>query len=166
LNGAGRSYAQQARVRTVNPLESIRESVRESVKAFVQHGLGCECPDAVFEDIEFRRLDGGTGLRLDEMIVGRRLLIYIAQAPAGELLDSHLAELLSRGRRERDEKAYHRFRLVVVGDPAGPLGQAAEDLFHRSQDRDERVHLHVLGTQAVPDLGRLQIDGGAPDGVP
>lgn len=118
----------------------------EQIKHFVQNTLGCGCPEEVFQSTECRRQ-----LRLDNFIVldgaiviGNRLLIYIAEAGSAGCIEEHMPVLVARGRKERDEKGLNRFRLVLVSDRPDEVRQAAERQFEELRGNDEKVYLHVI----------------------
>ena len=118
----------------------------EHIKLFVQNTLGCGCPEEVFKSIDVRR-----SVRLNNFIVldiviviGNRLLIYIAEARSEGCIEEHLPVLVAAGKKERDEKGLNRFRLVLVSDRPDEVLQAAERQFEELRGDDEKVHLHVI----------------------
>ncbi|MBN2497237.1 MAG: hypothetical protein JXR96_21775 [Deltaproteobacteria bacterium] len=97
-------------------------------------GLGCGCPDEVFESIRLRtaELDGAELL----VEVGARLLVALVDAA-----DAPRAEaLLERGRALRDREGLNRFRLVLVGQIAA--ARLAE--LERAVQADDRLHVHAI----------------------
>jgi len=124
----------------------------ERIKHFVQHTLGCGCPDEVFHSIDVRR-----SVRLNSFIVldsvltiGSRLLVYIAEAGSAGCIEEHLPVLVAAGIKERDEKGLNRFRLVLASDMPDEVRQAAERQFTELRGTDEKVHLHVIGNKEIP----------------
>jgi hypothetical protein len=120
---------------------------RERIKLFVQHTLGCGCPEEVFLSIDVReRIALNSFIVLDSaLIIGNRLLIYIAEAGTARCIEEHLPVLVKSGRVERDEKRLNRFRLVLVTDEPEAIRQAGGKLFEELRGTDEKVHLHVIG---------------------
>jgi hypothetical protein len=124
----------------------------EYIKHFVQHTLGCGCPEEVFRSIDVRsavRLNSFIDLN-SILIIGNRLLVYIAEAGPAGCIEEHLPVLVAAGRKERDEKGLNRFRLVLAADDPGGLRQAAEKHFEGLRGTDEKVHLHVIDRKAMP----------------
>ena len=80
------------------------------IEHFVRGTLGCQCPDEVFQSISIDR--SGTAddaASCTRLLVGHRLLIYVLDAASFGVAESALADLVARGRRERDERGYNRF---------------------------------------------------------
>ena len=118
----------------------------EHIKLFVQNTLGCGCPEDVFRSIEVRqnvRIHSFLVLE-SAIIIGNRLLIYIAQAGSAGCIEEHLPVLVAMGRKERDKKGLNRFRLVLVSDLPDEVRHAAERQFDELRGMDEKVHLHVI----------------------
>jgi hypothetical protein len=64
---------------------------------------------------------------------------------------AHLGAWIAAGLSERDRRALNRLRLVVTLDEPTPESVAdIEGAFARLPDLDDRVHLHVVPTTAVP----------------
>jgi hypothetical protein len=118
----------------------------EHIKHFVQNTLGCGCPEDVFKSIDVRRnVRVNSFIVLDSAIViGNRLLVYIAEAGSAGCVEEHLPVLVAAGKKERDEKGLNRFRLVLVSDRPDEVRQAAERQFEELRGKDEKVHLHVI----------------------
>jgi hypothetical protein len=125
---------------------------RERIKLFVQHTLGCGCPEEVFLSIDIReRIALNSFIVLNSaLIIGNRLLIYIAAAGTEGCIEEHLQILVSAGEKERDEKGLNRFRLVLVTDEPEAIRQAGGKLFKELRGTDEKVHLHVINRKAMP----------------
>ncbi len=114
------------------------------IKSFVQDTLGCGCPEEVFQAIDCKsyvRLSDDVTLTW-AITIGGRLLIYVIEKDAG-LDDALLAFLVAKGRKERDSRGLNRFRLVVAADD-GAAKEGLMHMFEELQDRDEKVHLHVI----------------------
>ncbi len=125
----------------------------QAVTKFVRDVIGCNCPDEVFRHIEIQR--GSSAVKACsadcELRIGGRLLIVVTSEPVSRL-SPHLAEIITEGKRAREESKLNRFRLVVqTGNPdreSEQLLRAFESLSHQ----DERTHLHVLPKGGVPNF--------------
>ena len=122
-------------------------SARHSaIEGFVRETLGCACPDEVFAAIE----DGERG-GLRRIAVGGRLLVYLVAPARGGLTADQLDGYLSRGRRERDELGFNRFRLVIAADDERTTeAEALTGAFERLRAGDERLHLHLIPSSRLP----------------
>lgn len=119
---------------------------RDTITAFVREALGCACPEEVFDRIEILRDTMAGGIPVEaRLVIGARLLIYIAQAPDAAVLEG----LVVAGKRERDMHGLNRFRLVIISDDVDSREGALAGKFHSALDEDEKAHIHV-------------IDGGSP----
>ncbi len=124
----------------------------DRIKYFVQNILGCGCPEEVFRSIDVRR-----NVRLNSFIVpdcaiviGNRLLIYIAKAGSASCIEEYLPVLLAAGEKELDAKGLNRFRLVLVANEPDEVRQAAEIQFEELRGPDEKSHLHVIRRNEMP----------------
>lgn len=124
---------------------------REKIKAFVQQTLRCSCPEEVFYSIDY-----WSGIKVndqillhDKIIIGKRLLIYVVEADNTEYLNRTLKFIFDIGKRERDERGFNRFRLVLAVDTFNEIKQIAENIF-KDIDKDEKVHLHVVLKSDTP----------------
>lgn len=122
------------------------ELAPEQVEPFVRNVLGCGCPDEVFEQVELEDRTG-QGLAYQCIRVGGRLLVYLADLPGSPGWEGRLEQLIVQGLRERDQRCYNRFRLVL---PAceGLDEQRTLDLFTRLTRHDETAHLHLVPGEA------------------
>jgi hypothetical protein len=121
------------------------------IEHFVRATLGCQCPDEVFQSVsidQLRTADGAIGYT--RLLVGNRLLIYILDAAAGNVADGALADLVVRGCRERNQRSYNRFRLVIACDEPAPEDTAVRRTFAQAAGNDERAHLHCLPRALLP----------------
>lgn len=107
-------------------------------------GLGCACPDEVFDEIRvIDEVVPGVPLIIE---VGRRLSVgFVSSGSHGDWL-----ELLERGRALRDARGLNRFRLVVVGD----VNQAGLEVTSGRAllEIDDRVHLHGMDVRTLETL--------------
>ena len=124
----------------------------EHIKHFVQNTLGCGCPEDVFGSIELSsNVRLSSFITLDHAIViGNKLLIYIAEAGSAGCIEEHLPVLVAAGTKERDEKGLNRFRLVLISDRPADVQQAAGKLFEELRGNDGKVHLHVIDKRSIP----------------
>ena len=117
---------------------------KEIIKRFAVDVLGCGCEQSVFNSID---VDEGfllnCGVRLSKKIlIGRRLLIYIADA--GSCAPGEVAAVVHEGLAERDANGYNRLRLVIVTPETGAVLKVYNDAFRMTADKDEKCHIHVL----------------------
>jgi hypothetical protein len=116
-----------------------------ALRAFVRDTLGCSCPEVVFDAVARTDLvvDGqAAGTRL---VIGDRLLVYVA---LGEVEARAIDALAAVGLRDRDRHGLNRFRLVI-GVPAGaaPSGDL-QDVFSAAVAGDPKAHLHFVSEVA------------------
>jgi len=125
------------------------------IKDFVQGGLGCQCPEEIFNAVDcvdnFTSADGSVvKARIN---VGNRLLVYVVEM-SGRMGGDYIRNLLKEGKRERDSRGFNRFRLAIcTADREGVLSML-RDLSHSADGNgsslelavglDERVHAHIL----------------------
>ena len=124
----------------------------ERIKHFIQNTLGCSCPEEVFRSIDVRRnVRLNSFIVLDSaLIIGNRLLVYLAEAGSAGCIEEHLPVLVAAGTKERDEKGLNRFRLVLISDRPADVQQAAGKLFEELRGNDGKVHLHVIDKRSIP----------------
>lgn len=124
----------------------------DTIKRFVRGTLGCACPDAVFEHIDCRRETGDAGTTVVRLLIGARLLVRVITPVDAAQLEAHLARWVARGIAEREAAGLNRFRLVLGCDNPASLSARAHAIFDGLESRDDRVHLHLLGSMALADL--------------
>jgi hypothetical protein len=134
------------------------------IKHFVQHTLGCSCSEEVFRSIEVRRNEHlNNFITLDSaVIIGNRLLLYIAVTGSVRCIEEHLPVLVAVGMKERNEKKLNRFRLVLVVDDPEEVRWLAERQFEELRDSDEKVHLHVIKKDDLLFTAESAEKGGTP----
>ncbi len=132
----------------------MQENVKTgNVKAFIQKTLGCDCDESVFQHIENERNVDAGGIKLRNHInVGGRLLVYIVDAEGPSFVRSHMADLLEAGRKERDDRNFNRFRLVLVAATDSGVQLEVNRTLKLSKAVDEKVHVHILEKS---DVGAL-----------
>lgn len=132
------------------------------IEQFVRTVLGCSCPAAVFRAVTLENdppaFAGLAPVRL--LRIGGRLLVLLLEAGERDVPALPLEQLLARGRQLRDAESCNRFRLVVaVPAPEAVQGPLAER-FARFGGRDERLHLHVVSTDRLPNALRSPLQQG------
>ena len=117
----------------------------EDIKAFARDVLGCDCPEQVFSRIiceDNVRTD--SGLTISHRInIGGRLLIYVSAPDQTSELSSELVKLVDSGEKERNDKGFNRFRLVLVSENPDLIKDDAQKLFEQL-GKDEKIHLHII----------------------
>jgi hypothetical protein len=131
----------------------VTETQRASaaLERFARESLGCQCAPEVFSRVEESAapLPGLPEVRR-RIAIGGRLLIYLVEIPDDASMVTRIDRWVAAGRAERDERGMNRLRLVVsLNDPTPVSVTAIEDAFSRLQGLDDRIHLHVLATEAV-----------------
>jgi hypothetical protein len=129
----------------------VTEPDHGDIERFVRGTLGCGCPDEVFRTVSLSRLPAVPGRpAVLQLLIGSRLLIHVAAAPAEPSAAGWLEQLAANGRAARDRHGYNRFRLVVVGVVTAAPAAELEARFARALARDERAHLHLLDAAQLP----------------
>ena len=122
-------------------------TMKENIKSFAREILGCDCPEKVFQQIDFFenvpiQEDVRVACRIS---VGGRLLIYVYNVERSTDIVEEMTELILHGQEAKKADGYNRFRLVLVSDDkegiAGKTTQAFDDL-----QKDENIHLHIIRT--------------------
>lgn len=135
-------------------MTAISETDRQTVKEFVQEVLGCTCPNEVFRNINLEKNPSSFAdlSRGDMIAIGNKLLVYLVKASDGEVVAGRLQQLFNRGREKRDEGGFNRFRLVVSTSGTQSTRDTLTRRYEALEDIDERLHLHVIGVEQLPDL--------------
>ena len=127
---------------------------RAAIKKFVREGLGCTCPDAVFDSISveqnpdvFDEMQKGLLLR-----VGGKLLLYLVETNDWASVAAKLEQIIRWGRKNRDAGGFNRFRLVVSTPDIQPARQILVRQFDALNELDEKLHLHVITPDQLPEL--------------
>lgn len=123
-------------------------SQKTAIQKFVRNVLGCTCPDEVFEQIDIGPVTSGD-YRWLRLLIGERLLIYIARMDNQEQINTELPVLLQSGREERDHRGYNRFRAVLATTDRLRFEPAAHRVFQRWEDRDPDTFLHLVDRQHI-----------------
>ena len=131
----------------------MRESKRLEIERFVKGTLGCACPEEVFRQVELETATEpcGAGL-MTRLVIGRKLLVYVAVPSASTQFPKQLVDLARHGRRERDEKALNRFRLVLVSYGCAATERRVREAIGGMLEGDDRAQVHVVPRGDVPTL--------------
>ncbi len=126
----------------------------DAIKSFVANTLGCNCPEEVFETISLEDdcqtiADVPVSCRI---VIGNRLLIYIAKAGNVTKPEEQLRALVETARKERDENKYNRARIVLTADDANATDPDLRVLFEEIRGDDEKMHLHIVSERAIPEF--------------
>jgi hypothetical protein len=116
-----------------------------ALRAFVRDTLGCTCPEAVFDAVTVSDLVVDGRLAGTRLVIGDRLLIYVAAGTGGGV---DIGALADAGLQDRDGHGLNRFRLVI-GLPDGEMPLALEDIFTASVAGDAKSHLHCLRGESI-----------------
>jgi hypothetical protein len=117
----------------------------EAIKAFTREILGCDCPEGVFgkivceDDVQIS-IELKVSYRIN---IGDKLLIYILVLNQRNKLGSELPELIAAGEKERNDRGFNRFRLVLVSEHPDVIKDDADKLFEQIE-KDEKIHLHII----------------------
>ncbi len=122
---------------------------RQYIKIFVQHTLGCACPDKIFEHIREQQVAAASLPHNRTLTIGGRLLIYIWHVKDQVNFEAKLFALLAAGKQERDETGLNRFRAVLATDDPQNLEPMVQLCFSRFEDRDDRLHVHLVTPDAL-----------------
>jgi hypothetical protein len=129
----------------------VTEADQGDIERFVRGTLGCGCPDEVFRTVSVSRLPAVRDRPpVLQLLIGSRLLIHVAVAPADSSAADWLEQLATNGRSARDRHGYNRFRLVIATVAPGCTVAGLDARFARALARDERAHLHVLDAAQLP----------------
>jgi hypothetical protein len=125
----------------------------DAVRRLVREGLGCQCPETIFDDVVIGRpsvfAEPGA-LSSAQVLVGRRLLVsFVELARLADGPTEGAKRLLLEGRHVRDEHGLNRFRLVLVGECER---SSVELLSTWASTVDDRLHVHALSVEALSTL--------------
>ncbi len=128
------------------------KNARDDMKSFVQDVLGCQCPPGVFSRMEYSGPEDSSEqfLLAGKLNVGNTLLIYFTSISDRGDLFKLLPTLGLRGKCERDDNGFNRFRLVLVSPECDTVREMADPIFSSLDFMDEKLHLHVVHPDAVP----------------
>lgn len=131
----------------------LTPSEKHILKSFVQDGLGCGCPDAVFSAIQVQKNPSAfNGLPVEFLIaVGGRLLVGISLS--GSLdngINADIKKSLALGKQLRDSAGFNRFRLVVPSEDLGGIVADVQEQYNGISGLDNRIHLHAVNPSVIP----------------
>jgi len=122
--------------------------INRKIKEFVRDKMGCKCPDEVFEHVEVEK-----DLKLGyfdinyKINVGNRLLIYVVD---GEKCNSEeIQNIVNKGVKERDERNFNRFRLVLIMDE---MNEEKCQKLIEIVEKIEKAHIHFVKKSDVSVL--------------
>lgn len=117
----------------------------EGIKAFTRNILGCDCPEKVFNKIVCEdNVKINSELTISHKInIGDKLLIYILTLNQTNKLGSELPKLIDAGEKERNDRGFNRFRLVLVSENPDIIKDDVQKLFEKL-GKDEKIHLHII----------------------
>ena len=122
------------------------------IEAFVRGPLSCNCPDKVFEKIEqiespveFEDLAANNLIK-----IGGLLLLLTLHVDDWQSLEPEMEAIFKRGIKLRDDIGYNRFRLVVATADAENAESALTKQFESFSAMDEKIHLHVVTPEELP----------------
>ena len=119
-----------------------------ALRTFVRETLGCTCPESVFESVERSETSVQGGTPVARLVIGDRLLIYVAMGDPGA---GRLAALAAAGLQDRDAHGLNRFRLVIgLRDAAAPVS-VLEAACAAAVGGDPRAHLHCVPAAACDE---------------
>lgn len=118
----------------------LADSDRIRIRCFVQEGLGCRCPDGVFEHVDLAWNCEGALLQL---AIGGRLLIRVHDTDAAGSLLRDLPLWIVEGAAQRDALGLKRLRLVLAADNPEAVEAPARGIFDRAAAGIGEIHLHV-----------------------
>ncbi|MCB1775086.1 MAG: hypothetical protein KDI88_15835 [Gammaproteobacteria bacterium] len=121
------------------------------IKRFVQQGLGCNCPESVFDNIRCDRA-GTDGRQFGRIVIGDRLLVLMLDVDGQGDLPAAVREVIRAGVAERDRNGWNRVRLVLRGESPTDWRGRAEAAFAATLP-DDRTHMHVVDVAATASLG-------------
>jgi hypothetical protein len=117
------------------------------IKRFVQETLGCTCPEAVFDEINYQK--ECADISASKINVGDRLLIYVISVDGKTGIQEVINTALEKGVEERNRQGFNRFRLVLATSSPDELRSAAEKSFADSGYANKKTHLHVVSQSDV-----------------
>ena len=123
----------------------------EAIKAFTRNILGCDCPEEVFNIIiceDNVKIDSGLTIT-HKINIGDKLLLYILILNQTSELVSELPKFIDAGEKERNDKGFNRFRLVLVTINPDIIRDDTHKLFEKL-GKDEKIHLHIINRNDFP----------------
>lgn len=129
----------------------LDQTTRNEITNFVRNKLGCQCPEEAFRTIVLEAGVTASGtIRYTRIVIGDRLLVYVFNQSESEHLDLVIPELAGTGIKERDDRKYNRFRLVVASRPPGQPSDQAVAIFRKHFGQDEKAYIHLVSGDDLP----------------
>jgi len=113
----------------------------DAVRGFSQDGLGCGCPEHVFDQIRVLRGEASPGLTNLSVVVGERLLILFGDYARLEPFDFEMPRLILSGITYRDSIGLNRLRIVLPEEVTVVERTKFESELKKY---DDRVHVHYM----------------------
>ena len=118
---------------------------KKDIKRFVREELKCECPDEVFESIEYEKDVDKEGLKVrDKIKIGGKLLVYVVDEDELDYMLDEISRLLVSGKSERDESGLNRFRFVLLSDKILEMSQVLVAVQIDSGCMDDNMFVHMV----------------------
>jgi hypothetical protein len=118
---------------------------KKDIKRFVREELKCECPDEVFESIEYEKDVDIEGLKVrDKIKIGGKLLVYVVDEDKLDYMLDEISRLLVSGKSERDESGLNRFRFVLLSDKILEMSQVLVTVQIDSGCMDDNMFVHMV----------------------
>ena len=127
---------------------------KAAIEKFVREGLGCTCPDEVFRSISVEQNpEAFSDLHKGHLLtIGGKLLVYLVETDDWASVAVNLEQIIRLGREKRDAGEFNRFRLVVSTPDIKPARQILMRQFEALTGLDEKLHLHVITPDRLPEL--------------
>ena len=125
---------------------------QDNIKDFVRQRLGCQCPEDVFADIKVSpQPQGLAGRPVSSVIeIGGRLLVVILALAQEQTVLAGLDRIVAAAMRIRDDRGFHRVRIVVPAQDAEALCSVLEQDVAILTEKDDRVHIHAIDHFQLP----------------
>jgi len=123
------------------------------LRTFIRSTLGCGCPDDVLEWIQctHTELTQEEDTRITRIDVGGRLLVYVLEIEGPDRrAEEALPAVVAAATVDRATSCFNRLRVVVAIDNPEEMRPRLERTFNGSAPADDKVHLHVVSTTALP----------------
>jgi len=114
---------------------------------FAVHVLGCGCDNSLFDSIykeDHCILNCGVKLR-KKIVIGKRLLIYIADAD--DIRPEDIKNVISEGIAERNSMKYNRLRLAIVTPKVSEIAASYLSEFGCMSGKDDKTHIHIVSDE-------------------
>lgn len=123
---------------------------KKDIKNFIQHTLGCQCPEEMFEDIQWEGKD-----QILEITISHQLLINIFLKPLKKLNKKHIIDVLKVGQKKRDYKKFNRFRLVISSYRVEEMQKKYNSIIKKIFPQDNKIHLHIIEIKQLENILKI-----------